>query len=118
MSNDIENEYHRNPPIGTKRRLNTAPLHYAFITVIVAVATVLAAAAVGKAVREKKRDVIEAVHTVNTPENGDAASSRSTPAPKFNHVIFRLGGEEIFRFTYEDAGEDARYSFEVREGGS
>ncbi len=39
------------------------------------------------------------------------------PPVKFNHVIFRLGDVEVFRFTYEDS-EDAHYSFEVREGSS
>ncbi len=41
------------------------------------------------------------------------------PSPlKSNHVIFRLGDEEIFRFIYEDSGDGRRYSFEIREGDS
>ena len=49
---------------------------------------------------------------------GVVTMTQGIPSPvKSNHVIFRLGDEEIFRFVYEN-GDGRRYSFEVREGDS
>lgn len=50
---------------------------------------------------------------------GVVTTTHGIPSPvKSNHVIFRLGDEEIFRFVYENGGDGRRYSFEVREGDS
>ncbi len=50
---------------------------------------------------------------------GVVTMTHGIPSPvKSNHVIFRLGDEEIFRFVYENGGDGRRYSFEVREGDS
>lgn len=56
----------------------------------------------------KARDFIKSI-TADEPV-------ATPPIPKFNHVIFRLGDAEMFRFTYEDGGEGLHYSFEAREG--
>jgi hypothetical protein len=94
---------------------NPAPLCVALIVFVVAVIT---AAALGKAGRMKEAGVMEPTHASRYPERVTVAPTPVKAPPKFHHVIFRLGDDELFRFTHEDAGEDLRYSFEIREGGA
>jgi hypothetical protein len=98
-----------------KRSLFTPlPSCIAFAFIIVAL---IAAVVVWKEIRAKQVGVMEAAYIARAAEN-DVREPVPTKAPqKCKHVIFRLGDDEIFRFTYEDGGDDMRYSFEVREGG-
>jgi hypothetical protein len=94
-----------------KRRLFTPlPSCIAFAVIIVAL---IAAVVVWKEIRAKQAGVMEAAYIARTAET----EAPVKPSPKCKHVIFPLGDDEIFRFTYEDGGDDMRYSFEVREGG-
>ncbi len=105
MRNDTDTEVINHcRTTGARRRLN--PLFPYYIAAAV-IAAVLIAMAVAIEAKDEKAGVMEAAYVAHRP----------MPVPlKRKHVIFRLGDDEIFRFTYEDGDEDMRYSFEVREG--
>ncbi len=101
---------------GGAHRINYLPLYLA-LALLVIVVGFLAVGVVKKAIREKKAAAMDAAYIASFVE-GDLIKPMPVPVPlKRKHVIFRLGDDEIFRFTYKDGGEDMRYSFEVREGG-
>ncbi len=109
---------------GGAHRINYLPLYLA-LALLVIVVGFLAVGVVKKAIREKKAAAMDAAYIASFVE-GDLIKPMPMPMPmpvpvpvplKRKHVIFRLGDDEIFRFTYKDGGEDMRYSFEVREGG-
>ncbi len=114
MCNDTDTRVIDRKP---RRLFNPAPLCVAIVVIVVAL---IAAAALGKAGRMKKAGVMvmEAAHDSRYPERVTAVPTPVKALPKLNHVIFRLGGDEIFRFTHEDTGKGLRYSFEIREGGA
>lgn len=96
------------------------------IPLLVATILILTMATVGMVIvsrtkREKGKQragVMAATYVAHASARELLGPAPVKASPKFNHVIFRLGDQEIFRFTYEDGGEEMRYSFEVREGGS
>ena len=109
-------------------RISMLPLWVAG-SVAVVVLFIIVALTIGKTRGEKKSGVMKATYSARSLLDGPpeivsfkeivpVKEMAPVKTPKFNHVIFRLGDNEIFRFTYEDGGEDMRYSFEVREGGS
>jgi len=81
---------------------------------------VLVAAIIKNVIREKeaKTTGVMTATYANAKARELVADGPVKAPPKFNHVIFRLGDEEIFRFTYEGGGDGRRCSFEIREGGS
>lgn len=87
------------------------------VCAIVVFAIVLAAVIV-KESRRKKPGVIAATYNAHALAKELVEPITIKAPPKFNHVIFRLGDAEIFRFTYENGDEGMRYSFEVKEGGT
>lgn len=101
-----------------KPRINGMPSWIA-LGVICTLALVMAAIIV-KERRDARRGVMEIAYPGPSSARelvGDASVPVKAPE-KRNHVIFRLGDEEVFRFTYEDSGDGRRCSFEIREGGS
>jgi flagellar biosynthesis/type III secretory pathway M-ring protein FliF/YscJ len=101
----------KNPP-------SVSPLWFLVGALIVLI--VVAAAIVKKTIREKeaKATGVMTATYANAKAREFVADGPVMAPPNFNHVIFRLGDEEIFRFTYEDGGDGRRCSFEIREGGS
>lgn len=102
-----------------KSRLGMSFLLHIAITVAVLVAIVFALVVLAKRTqRDKAKGTMEASYIHRAPVRAREVieTMEIKPPPKFRHVIFRLGDDEIFRFTYQDDG-DLRYSFEVREGG-
>ncbi len=98
--------------------------HWPFIIasmLIIAVAATLVIVVVKRASQRRGGGAIEASFSPilkSAREITGMDVAKPVPPPeKINHVIFRLGDVEVFRFTYEDS-EDAHYSFEVREGRS
>ena len=112
MRNDTDTEIiNHGRTTGPCRRLNPLLPYYIATAVI---AAVLIAMAIAIEAKEKKAGVIEAAYIARS-EKEELIESAPVPL-KRKHVIFRLGDDEIFRFTYEDGSGDMRYSFEVREG--
>ncbi len=112
MRNDTDTEViNHGRTTGARRRLNPLLPYYIATAVI---AAVLIAMAIAIEAKEKKAGVMEAAYIAHSKKE---ELIESAPVPlKRKHVIFRLGDDEIFRFTYEDGSGDMRYSFEVREG--
>ncbi len=113
MRNDTETKViDRSQTIVTRSRFNHLPY-----CITLAVIAVLIITVGWQASRTKKASVTESASTARIVEN-DVKTPVPVKAPeKCRHVIFRLGDDEIFRFTYEDGVENRRFSFEVLEGG-
>lgn len=102
-----------------KERFFTAPLFMAMGVVLLL--AVVGVTIISRAKREregKQAGVMAATYSARALPQELVGPVPVKAPPKFNHVIFRLGDEEIFRFVYEDGGDGRRYSFEVREGSS
>ncbi len=114
MRNDTDTKViNRSRTTGGLRRINYLPLYLALALSVIVIG-ILAVGVIKKESREKKASVMDAAYIASFVED-DLKMPMPIPL-KRKHVIFRLGDDEIFRFTYEDGGEDMRYSFEVREG--
>jgi hypothetical protein len=100
----------------TKPRISVMPICIALGVTFVLV-LIFGAVMIAKKHRVGKAGVMEAVYSGRSLTK-EVLEPVPVKIPKFNHVVFRLGDKEIFRFTYEDGGDDLHYSFEVREGGS
>ena len=99
-----------------KSRISNAPMWIAAAVLVVMAFTV--AVAVARMIRQEKPGVMAATYKAHSLARELVEPGPVKAPPKFNHVIFRLGDAEIFRFTYEDGGNGLRYSFEVKEGGT
>lgn len=103
-----------------KRRLSNAPLYVLAITGVITVVTlgVIMMRVIEKKHLAKKSGLVTATYNARPLAELLHPEAPVKEPPKFNHVIFRLGDVEIFRFKYEDGGAGLNYSFEVVEGGS
>lgn len=122
MNDDSDTKVFEYDEIRTKPRKSGLDAKFPFFIVVALVVAVIAVIVFAMVVakrtqRDKAKGTMEASYTRRASAMAREITEpvQIIPPPKFRHVIFRLGDDEIFRFTYQDDG-DLRYSFEVREG--